>query len=377
VDALEELVQSYPRLQEGMEANPYAMLGGLYEMHGMYVEAVDETRQAIQIVPDHLPPYLILADALLALGRIDEAHQVLGKAPTGMGPVLIHVRLYASAFLAKDSSGLAQQAAWLRSQIQSGTSLAMLSQAEAYTGRLREAQELSRRSVEAAIRGDRPDIAADSLCDAALREASFGDPQRAKQYAAEALKLAPFYGPQIGAALAFAFLGDASRAEALVHDLEKNHPLDSRLHYLWAPTIRLQTAVAGRSSVPDIEPTEMGSAMELGRSPFGRVAISCLYPVYLRGQAYLAAGKGSAAAAEFTKILDHIGIVWNCSTGVLAHLGLGRAYALESRSLHGADADAARVRALAAYKDFLTLWKDADPDIPILMQAKAEYAKLQ
>jgi hypothetical protein len=105
--------------------------------------------------------------------------------------------------------------------------------------------------------------------------------------------------------------------------------------------------------------------------------LSCLYPLYVSGQAYLAAGQGSAAAAEFQKIIDHSGIVWNCWTGALAHLGVARANALQARTSQGADADAARVRALAAYKDFLTLWKDADPDIPLLKQAKAEYAKLQ
>ena len=116
--------------------------------------------------------------------------------------------------------------------------------------------------------------------------------------------------------------------------------------------------------------------IELGLITFV-VNISCLYPTYVRGEAYLAAEQGSAAAAEFQKILDHNGIVWNCWTGALAHLGVARANALESRTAQGADADAARVRALAAYKDFLTLWKDADPDIPILKEAKAEYAKLQ
>jgi hypothetical protein len=116
--------------------------------------------------------------------------------------------------------------------------------------------------------------------------------------------------------------------------------------------------------------------MELGTIPF--VAnLSCLYHVYVRGEAYLAAGHGSAAGAEFQKILDHSGIVWNCWTGALAHLGLARANALQAKTSQGADADAARVRALAAYKDFLTLWKDAAPDIPILKEAKAEYAKLQ
>ena len=113
---------------------------------------------------------------------------------------------------------------------------------------------------------------------------------------------------------------------------------------------------------------------ELGEIPFGN-SISCLYSVYLHGEAYLAAGQGTAAA-EFQKILDHNGIVWNCWTGALAHLGVARANALQLRTSQGADADAARVRALAAYKDFLTLWKDTDPDIPILKEAKAEYAKL-
>jgi hypothetical protein len=105
--------------------------------------------------------------------------------------------------------------------------------------------------------------------------------------------------------------------------------------------------------------------------------ISCLCPAYVRGEAYLAAGKGSAAVDEFQRILDHSGLVWNCWTGALARLGVARANALLARTSQGADADAARVRALAAYKDFFALWKDADPDIPILQQAKAEYAKLQ
>jgi tetratricopeptide (TPR) repeat protein len=125
-----------------------------------------------------------------------------------------------------------------------------------------------------------------------------------------------------------------------------------------------------------IESLQAAIPIELG--PIGFVAnISCLYPTYIRGEAYLAAGQGKSAAAEFQKILDHNGIVWNCWTGALAHLGLGRANALDSKSSQGADADAARTRALTAYKDFFTLWKDADPDIPILKLAKAEYAKLQ
>jgi hypothetical protein len=129
----------------------------------------------------------------------------------------------------------------------------------------------------------------------------------------------------------------------------------------------------GGGSTP---PLQAASPIEFGEILF-LANIPCLYPTYVRGQAYLAAGQGNAAAAEFQKIIDHSGIVWNCWTGALAHLGVACANALQSRTSQGGDADAARVRALAAYKDFLTLSKDADPDIPILKEAKAEYAKLQ
>ena len=143
----------------------------------------------------------------------------------------------------------------------------------------------------------------------------------------------------------------------------------------WLPAIRAQIALQNKNPAAALN-TLLVSPVELGQINF--VAnISCLYPTYVRGEAYLATEQGRAAAAEFQKILDHSGIVWNCWTGALAHLGLARANALQSRASQGADADAARVRALAAYKDFLTLWKDADPDIPILKEAKAEYAKLQ
>jgi hypothetical protein len=171
--------------------------------------------------------------------------------------------------------------------------------------------------------------------------------------------------------------GDAGRAESSAHDLGARFPLDTQVQSLWLPAIRAQLAlnrknpVAALNSLPsDPPPIELGQILFVAN-------ISCLYHVYIRGESYLAAGQGSAAAAEFQKILDHSGIVWNCWTGALAHLGIARANALEARMSQGANADAARERALIAYKDFLTLWKDADPDIPILKEAKAESAKLQ
>jgi hypothetical protein len=145
---------------------------------------------------------------------------------------------------------------------------------------------------------------------------------------------------------------------------------------LWLPAIRTQLALDRKDPSSAVNIPQAASPLELGQIVFVN-NLSCLYPVYVHGEAYLAAGQGSAAATEFQKILDHSGIVWNCWTGALARLGVARANALESRTSQGADADAARVRALAAYKDFFTLWKDADSDIPILKEAKSEYAKLQ
>jgi eukaryotic-like serine/threonine-protein kinase len=162
----------------------------------------------------------------------------------------------------------------------------------------------------------------------------------------------------------------------LVQDLGKRFPLDTQIQSLWVPAIQAQLALDGKNPASAPNTLQAASPIALGQIAF--VAnISCLYHGYVRGEAYLATGQGNAAAAEFQKILDHSGMVWNCWTGALAHLGVARANALQARTSQGADADAARVRALTAYKDFLTLWKDADPDIPILRQAKAEYAKLQ
>jgi hypothetical protein len=157
--------------------------------------------------------------------------------------------------------------------------------------------------------------------------------------------------------------------------LEKRFPLDTQMQSLWLPAIHGQLALDKKNPASALNALPV-SSIDLGQIGFV-TNISCLYHVYIRGQAYLAAGQGNAAVAEFQEILDHNGIVWNCWTGALAHLGVARANAVQSRASQGADADAARVRALTAYKDFLALWKDADPDIPILKEAKAEYATLQ
>jgi hypothetical protein len=158
--------------------------------------------------------------------------------------------------------------------------------------------------------------------------------------------------------------------------LANRFPLNTQMQSIWLPAIHGQLALSRKNPSAALALLEPGSVIEFGQIQFVN-NISCLYAAYVRGEAYLAAGRGSAAAGEFQKILDHSGIVWNCWTGALAHLGVARANALQARTSQGVDADAARVRALAAYQDFLALWKDADPDIPLLKEAKAEYAKLQ
>jgi hypothetical protein len=255
--------------------------------------------------------------------------------------------------------------------------LAFASDTEAYSGHLRKARELTKRAVDSAIRADSKENGAIFQAIAAQREAVYGNPAEARQSAAEALKLAPAsQGAESESALAFAMAGENTRAESLARDLNKRFPLDTQMQSLWLPPIRAQLALNKQNPANALNDLQAASSIELGQIAFV-MNISCLYPAYVRGEAYLAAGQGSASAAEFQKILDHSGIVWNCWTGALARLGVARANALQSRAAQGAVADAARVRALAAYKDFLTLWKGADPDIPILKEAKAEYAKLQ
>jgi len=281
------------------------------------------------------------------------------------------------AFLREDPRGMAEQQQWFAGKPEENQGLSLASDTEAYAGRLGKASELTRRSVDSAIRADSKETGAIWLENAALRQAAFGKLTDARRTTADGLRLVPTsQGVEVEAALAYAMAGDASQAESLAQDLNKNYPLHTQMQSLWLPAIRAQLALNRKNPALALNTLEAASSIELGGFSF--VAnLSCLYPTYIRGEAYLAAGQGKEATAEFQKILDHSGIVWNCWTGALARLGVARANALEAKNSTGADADAARVRALAAYKDFLTLWKDADPDIPIYKEAKAEYAKLQ
>jgi serine/threonine protein kinase/tetratricopeptide (TPR) repeat protein len=369
----QEEIESYPR-----EYRAYLYLGNVYALQGQYERAPESYRQSLRLAADYVTTYANVANSLLSLQRFDEARQVIHEAQARKADSFVfHNALYALAFLAADSASMAEQQQWFSGKPEENFGLALASDTEAYGGHLGKARELTKRAVDSAIRADSNETGAIWQAIAGQREAAYGNPAEARQAAAEALKLVPTsQGVGVEAALAFAMAGDTARADSLAQDLGKRFPLDTQMQSLWLPAIQAQLALGRKNPVSAPKALQVASAIELGQIQF--VAnISCLYPTYVRGEAYLAAGQGSAAAAEFQKIIDHSGIVWNCWTGALAHLGLARANALQARTSQGADADAARVRALAAYKDFLTLWKDADPDIPILKEAKAEYAKLQ
>jgi len=372
--AYREEIKTYPQEMEG-----YLSLGGKYAAQGQYEDAAEVTRRALRLAPNRPNPYGDLADYDLALQRFDEARKIIREAQarkTDYG--LHHNTLYALAFLGANSAAMAEQQQWFAGNFEN-LGLALASDTEAFSGHVDKARKLNKRAVDSAIRVyvSYKEPAALYVANAALQEAAYGNPEEARQSAAEALKLAPAsQGAESEAALAFAMAGDTARAESLAKDLNKRFPMDTQMQSLWLPAIQAQLALDKKNPALAVTALQAASPIELGQIPFVN-NISCLYHVYVRGEAYLAAGQGSPAAAEFQKILDHSGIVWNCWTGALAHLGLARANALQARTSQGVDADAARVRAHAAYKDFLTLWKDADPDITVLKEAKAEYATLQ
>ena len=370
----QETIESYPR-----DFRACANLGIVYGAQGQYEKAAAVTRQALRLAPDSVNLYGNLANYALALQRFDEARQSIHEAQArkadGLAP---HNARYALAFLGSDSAAMAEQQQWFAGKPDyEYFGLVLASDTEAYAGHVGKARELTKRAVDSAIRADSKENGAIWKVNAALQQAAYGNPAEARQAATEALKLAPAsQGVAVEAALAFAMAGDAARAESLAQDLGKRYPLDTQVKSLWLPATQAQIALDKKNPAAALNTLQVASPIELGTIAFV-INGTCLYHVYVRGEAYLAAGQGSAATAEFQKIIDHSGIVWNCWTGALARLGVARANALQAKTSQGADSDAARVRALAVYRDFLALWKDADPDIPILKEAKAEYAKLQ
>ncbi len=371
----QEWIASYPR-----DWQAYNSLGVVYLSEGLYEKGVEAQRETIRLAPDQPAGYANLTLTLMGLQRFDEVRHTLEQMHAlNMDDVLpLETVSYAVNFLRGDAGGMAQIQQMAAGKPGENFALSLASDTEAYAGHLGEARELTRRSLDSAIHEDSKETGATWLENSAIREAAYGNLMQAKQSAEEGLTLVPrSQAVEVEATIALAMAGDGARAESLAQGLNKRYSLDSQMQSLLLPAIHAQLelnrknpAAAITALQPVLPPIEYAAFTSM-------INLSCLYPTYIRGEAYLAAGQGKEAAAEFRKIIDHNGIVWNCWTGALAHLGVARANALQARTSQGADADLARSRALAGYKDFFALWKNADPDIPILKQAKAEYAKLQ
>lgn len=374
IEAWQEALEIYKHTQS------YNALTDLYSRLGQYEKSADAARMILAQNPDNSFGFANLALDDLALQNFTGFEQVVLQAQgRGVDSYLLHTYGYTLSFLHADSAGMDAEQRWFAARpTYENYGLALAANTEAYAGHVTKARELTRRAVDSAVRADNNEDAAMYRAHGALQEAAYGNSVEFRQSALDALKLAPGNpGVAVQTALAFAMAGDTARAVSLVQDLEKRFPLDTQLKLLGIPVIEAQLQLGRREPELALNTLAAGLNIEFANTAFSSINTSCLYPTYVRGQVYLAAGQGTAASSEFQKIIDRNGIVGNCWTGALAHLGLGRANALQSRTSHAADAGAARVRALAAYKDFLTLWKDADPNILVLEQAKAEYARLQ
>jgi tetratricopeptide (TPR) repeat protein len=357
-------IQVYPR-----DFTAYINLGSTYMVLGQYEKAATETREALRVEPNFVVAYSNLGQIYLALNRFDEARatteEALGRK---LENIYLHLNLYALAFFQGNAVAMKQQEDWAVGKAGAEDwMLSLESDTEAWSGKLGKARELSRQAVESARRSDEKEPAGLWQANAAIREALFGNTDAARQNAAAAVALAPgSHDAEAQAALAYALAGDAAHAQSLADDLAKRFPQDTVVQSVWLPAIRAQIETGRKNAARSTELLQAAAPYELGMQS-GSAVNSCLYPVSVRAEAYLSAQQGQLAATEFQKILDHRGLLWNCATGALAHLGLAHAYAIQG--------DTAKAR--AAYQDFLALWKDADPDIPILKEAKAEYAKLQ
>jgi tetratricopeptide (TPR) repeat protein/class 3 adenylate cyclase len=364
IQAYELWAESYPH-----DSLPRAALGSLYALLGQFEKSIAQTQEAQQLDPDSVLIYSNLGSDYLALGKLDQAKQILDQAEQQEvdGTVLRLVR-YQFAFLQGDTAGMAAEAAWAANKPGEGLFLSAQSDTEAYYGRLRKARGLSRRAAEASARSDMNEAAAIWEASAALRECDFGNRDLARRGAESALGHGTGKELWALAAVTFACAGEAPRAEALTQKLEQNYSNDTLLHYYWLPMIRGAIALR-RGDVPQAlellqaaAPYDLADPFPVSASPLGN-----MYLAYVRGEAYLQAHQGREAAAEFQKILDHPGLVLNGPIMALARAQLARALALSG--------DTGKAR--AQYDAFFTLWKDADTDVPILIAAKSERAKIK
>jgi eukaryotic-like serine/threonine-protein kinase len=360
-------IETYPR-----DDGPRNNLGLIYGLLGQPQKAVQMAKAEFDLNPASALNYSNLVGSYVAAGQLDEARSTAELAQSRhLDSANLRITLYQVAILSGDSAGMAEQVAW--SEGKPGIEDVFLGTEginAASTGHLSKARELIRRAVNSAVRADEKETAASYELNLAILEARFGNASEAKQHVAAGLQLANSRDLQASAAIALAIAGEHAHAQKLADDLMGRFPDDTLVKFVYLPTILGATAVHQGDGAKAIANLQAVGPYDLNSS-------LALLPVYIRGDGFLLKKDGGAAAPEFQKILDNPGIIAPDPTLTLAHLGLGRAYALQSASAQGADAATYKSKSLAAYQDFFALWKDADPDIPILKQAKSEYAKLQ
>jgi DNA-binding winged helix-turn-helix (wHTH) protein/Flp pilus assembly protein TadD len=348
--------QTYPR-----DWVAHVNLAEVYSVLGEFDRALPEALKSVQLNSNAVG-YQAVVVVYLESNRFDEArHWSAEWKAKGLESPDLSMRSYQLAFLQNDAAAITQQVARSKGKHDEQALMDLETGTAAYFGTLKGARDHSRRAALLAnLAGDK-ESAAVSEGSAAIWEAWFGNGAEAREKAAKSLDLSNGRGSQFDSALALAIAGDLSRAEKLADDLDKRFPEHTLFQSTFIPEIRSQIALSRNEPAKAVELLQAATRYESG------CWFAPMYSAYLRGEAYLASHQGAKAAAEFQRVLDHRGIVINDPVGALAHLQLGRAYALSGD----------KNKAKAAYEEFLTLWKDADPDIPILLRAKTEYARLQ
>ena len=356
--------QTYPR-----DGESYKRLGLTYAKLGNWEKALEENREVLRLEASDqcaVCTYVNVGVDYMSLNRLDKAEEVFKQAEERVveGEFLLQSS-YWLAFLRGDTARMAQLvSAAMGKPGAEELLLAAQADTEGWYGKLKNAQELTGRAMDSAQHNDAKEAAAVYQAAEALREVESGNREQTRAEANAAVKLAPNRDVRAIAALALARGGDTAGAENLAVELDKTFPLDTLVQRYWLPTIRAGLALERKDPNRAIELLKVASNIELSQSLYVGIYMC---PVYLRGEAYLMLHDGTRAAAEFQKFIDHRGLVVNFPWGAFARLGLARAFAMQGDT----------AKAKSAYQDFLTFWKDADPDVPILKQAKAEYARLQ
>jgi Tfp pilus assembly protein PilF len=360
IQTYEQWEASYPR-----DVVPHNNLGNDYFGMGQLDKALAEYQEAVRLTPS-VAGYSNVMGVDLSLNRLDEAQATFEEAcAQKLDGRYVRQTFYWLAFLRQDIAQMDQQLAWAADKRgDEDLLLSLQSDTDAYYGRISKARYFTMRAVDSAILAGSKETAALWQVNAALRESELGNNASAKQGVTSALGLSPGRDVKLIAAFTLARAGDNTQAKALAEELKKNYPTDSFMKLYWLPVIRAAIELNEGNSSQALQDLEVARPYELGGAG---TFINYIYPAYVRGQAHLLAHNANAAAAEFQKLVDHRGIVLNFVTGALAHLQLGRAYATAGDT----------AKAKRAYQDFFALWKDADSDIPMLSQAKAEYANLR